>query len=142
MDLLERTLAGLRAALAVTPDNGPLRLQVAELLRELYRPFLRTEHPFLAMSPESAEMTKYVANALLATKISFINEIANIAETVGADIELVRQGIGSDPRIGYQFIYPGAGYGGSCFPKDVRALKHLAQSEGCHASILTAVHSV
>jgi len=92
------------------------------------------------MDPRSAELTKYAANAMLATKISFMNEVANIAETVGADIELVRQGIGSDPRIGYQFIYPGAGYGGSCFPKDVRALKHLAHAEGCQASILTAVH--
>jgi len=93
------------------------------------------------MDPRSAELTKYAANAMLATKISFINEIANIAEAVGADIEWVRKGIGSDPRIGYQFIYPGAGYGGSCFPKDVLALDHLAGQHAVQASILSAVHS-
>jgi UDPglucose 6-dehydrogenase len=93
------------------------------------------------MDPRSAELTKYAANAMLATKISFINEIANIAEAVGADIELVRQGIGSDPRIGYQFIYPGAGYGGSCFPKDVQALDYLARESGTQAHILPAVHN-
>ena len=108
--------------------------------KRMYAAFNRNRDKLMFMDPRSAELTKYAANAMLATKISFVNEIANIAETVGADVELVRQGIGSDPRIGYQFIYPGAGYGGSCFPKDVRALKHLAQSEGCHASILTAVH--
>ena len=108
--------------------------------KRMYAAFNRNRDKLMFMDPRSAELTKYAANAMLATKISFINEIANIAEAVGADVELVRQGMGSDPRIGYQFIYPGAGYGGSCFPKDVRALKHLAQSEGCQASILTAVH--
>ena len=95
---------------------------MAEVLRELYAPFLRTEKPFLVMSPESAEMTKYVANALLATKISFINEMANLCERMGADINDVRRGIGHDSRIGFAFLFPGVGYGGSCFPKDVRAL--------------------
>ncbi len=89
------------------------------MLRELYAPFLRTERPFLVMSPESAEMTKYAANAMLATKISFINEMANLCEKLGADINDVRRGIGHDARIGFQFLFPGAGYGGSCFPKDV-----------------------
>ena len=107
------------------PDRvvvGVRRPEVADVLRELYAPFLRTEHPFLVMSPESAEMTKYVANAMLATKISFINEIANLCERLDADINDVRRGIGHDSRIGFAFLFPGAGYGGSCFPKDVRAL--------------------
>ncbi len=107
------------------PDRvvvGVRQAEVAEVLRELYAPFLRTDHPFLVMSPESAEMTKYVANAMLATKISFINEMANLCEDLGADINDVRRGIGHDARIGFQFLFPGAGYGGSCFPKDVRAL--------------------
>jgi UDPglucose 6-dehydrogenase len=127
------------------PDRvvvGVRRTETAELLRELYAPFLRTERPFLVMSPESAEMTKYVANAMLATKISFINEMANLCESLGADINDVRRGIGHDGRIGFQFLFPGAGYGGSCFPKDVRALvsmsKHL--SVPCH--ILEAVDRV
>jgi UDPglucose 6-dehydrogenase len=94
----------------------------------------------MVMDSRSAEMTKYAANAMLATKISFINEMANIAEAMGADIEDVRRGIGADPRIGYQFIYPGAGYGGSCFPKDIRALKALANEYGQPAPIITAVH--
>jgi UDPglucose 6-dehydrogenase len=112
------------------PDRvvvGVRRPEVAEVLRELYSPFLRTERPFLVMSPESAEMTKYVANAMLATKISFINEMANLCEPLGADINDVRRGIGHDERIGFQFLFPGAGYGGSCFPKDVRALLSMAQ---------------
>ena len=100
------------------------------MLHELYAPFLRTERPFLVMSPESAEMTKYVANAMLATKISFINEMANLCEKVGADINDVRRGIGHDARIGFQFLFPGAGYGGSCFPKDIRSLIHLSQQTG------------
>jgi UDPglucose 6-dehydrogenase len=111
------------------PDRvvvGVRRPEVAEVLRELYAPFLRTENPFLVMSPESAEMTKYVANAMLATKISFINEMANLCEYMGADINDVRRGIGHDARIGFQFLFPGAGYGGSCFPKDVRALISMA----------------
>ena len=112
------------------PDRvvvGVRRPEVGEVLQELYAPFLRTERPFLVMSPESAEMTKYVANAMLATKISFINEMANLCEQLGADINEVRRGIGHDQRIGFQFLFPGAGYGGSCFPKDVRALHPMAQ---------------
>src|SRR5205085_5449527 len=111
------------------PDRvvvGVRRPEVAEVLRELYAPFLRTEHPFLVTTPESAEMTKYIANAMLATKISFINEMANLCERVGADINEVRRGIGHDERIGFQFLFPGAGYGGSCFPKDVRAIIVMA----------------
>ena len=96
------------------------------MLRELYAPFLRTEKPFLVMSPESAEMTKYVANAMLATKISFINEMANLCERLEADINDVRRGIGHDSRIGFEFLFPGVGYGGSCFPKDVRAWQRMA----------------
>src|SRR5207237_3232299 len=106
------------------PDRvvvGVRRPEVGAVLRELYAPFLRTERPFLAMTPEAAEMTKYVANAILATKISFINEMANLCERVGADIDDVRRGIGHDARIGFQFLFPGAGYGGSCFPKDVNS---------------------
>ncbi len=97
-----------------------------EIMRELYAPFNRNHERLLFMDIRSAELTKYAANAMLATKISFMNELANIAERVGADIETVRLGIGSDPRIGYHFIYPGCGYGGSCFPKDVKALAHTA----------------
>jgi UDPglucose 6-dehydrogenase len=96
----------------------------------------------VVMDERSAELTKYAANAMLATKISFMNEIANIAERVGADVELVRQGIGSDPRIGYSFIYPGAGYGGSCFPKDVQALERTAHAHGYEARLLGAVEAV
>lgn len=128
---------------ALTPDRIIIGLnnpQLAEEFRRMYQPFNRSRDKLMFMDPRSAEMTKYTANAMLATKISFMNEMANIAEALGADIEQVRKGIGSDPRIGYQFIYPGAGYGGSCFPKDVRALKQLAQSEGVPAPILTAVH--
>jgi UDPglucose 6-dehydrogenase len=112
------------------PDRvvvGVRRPEVTAALQELYGPFLRTEHPFLVMSPESAEMTKYAANAMLATKISFINEMANLCERMGADINDVRRGIGHDARIGFQFLFPGAGYGGSCFPKDVRALIAMSQ---------------
>jgi len=111
-----------------------------EEFRTMYQAFNRNRDKLMFMDPRSAELTKYAANAMLATKISFINEVANIAEAVGADIELVRKGMGSDPRIGYQFIYPGAGYGGSCFPKDVQALSHLANSHDASATILTAVH--
>jgi len=113
---------------------------VGEKLRTLYAPFLRTEHPFLVMTPESAEMTKYVANALLATKISFINEVANLCERMEADIDDVRRGIGHDRRIGFAFLFPGAGYGGSCFPKDVQALVAMAREQGSRAQILSAVH--
>ncbi|MGQ4582585.1 nucleotide sugar dehydrogenase [Lysobacter sp. F60174L2] len=113
-----------------------------EKLRQLYAPFVRNHDRFVVMDVASAELTKYAANAMLATKISFMNEIANIAEKVGADVEMVRQGIGSDPRIGWHFIYPGAGYGGSCFPKDVRALARTAGSHGYHPELLNAVESV
>lgn len=109
---------------------------------ELYAPFNRNHNRVIFMDRRSSELTKYAANAMLATKISFINELANIAERVGADIEQVRQGIGSDPRIGYQFIYPGCGYGGSCFPKDVKALKHTADELGYDAVLLGAVEQV
>jgi UDPglucose 6-dehydrogenase len=107
------------------PDRvvvGVNRQEAAQVLHELFSPFLRTERPFLVMTPESAEMTKYVANAMLATKISFINEMANLCEAVGADINDVRRGIGHDQRIGFQFLFPGPGFGGSCFPKDLQAL--------------------
>jgi len=115
---------------------------VGELLEELYRPFLRTDNPFLVMSPESAELTKYVANALLSTKISFINEMANLCERMGGDINDVRRGIGHDQRIGFAFLFPGAGYGGSCFPKDVRALSSMARKLGLQTRILDAVDDV
>nr|HMN58667.1 UDP-glucose/GDP-mannose dehydrogenase family protein [Ottowia sp.] len=108
-------------------------------LRELYAPFNRNHDRIVMMDVRSAELTKYAANAMLATKISFINEIASLAERLGADIEAVRRGIGSDPRIGYSFIYPGAGYGGSCFPKDVKALIHTAQSIDFTPELLLAV---
>jgi UDPglucose 6-dehydrogenase len=127
------------------PDRvvvGVRRPEVAEKLRELYRPFLRTERPFLVMSPESAEMTKYVANALLATKISFINEIANLCERMAADINDVRRGIGHDERIGFRFLFPGVGYGGSCFPKDVRALQAMARELSVPPRILQAIDEV
>ena len=113
-----------------------------EKLKRLYAPFNRNHERIVVMDVRSAELTKYAANAMLATKISFMNEIANIAEKVGADIEMVRQGIGSDPRIGWHFIYPGAGYGGSCFPKDVQALARTAQQSGYRAELLDAVESV
>jgi UDPglucose 6-dehydrogenase len=127
------------------PDRvvvGVRRPEVAQILQELYAPFLRTERPFLVMSPESAEMTKYVANAMLSTKISFINEMANLCETMGADINDVRRGIGHDARIGFQFLFPGAGYGGSCFPKDVRALVSMARALGVSSQLMEAVDRV
>jgi UDPglucose 6-dehydrogenase len=113
-----------------------------EKLKKLYAPFNRNHERIVVMDVRSAELTKYAANAMLATKISFMTEIANIAERVGADVEMVRQGIGSDPRIGWHFIYPGAGYGGSCFPKDVQALARTAQQVGYRAELLDAVESV
>jgi UDPglucose 6-dehydrogenase len=116
--------------------------RTSELLRALYEPFNRSHERVISMDIRSAELTKYAANAMLATKISFMNEIANIAERVGADIEQVRIGIGSDPRIGYQFIYPGAGYGGSCFPKDVRALARSATDVDYQATLLESVEDV
>jgi UDPglucose 6-dehydrogenase len=116
--------------------------RTVELMRMLYDPFTRNHERFIVMDVCSAELTKYAANAMLATKISFMNELASLAERVGADIEKVRLGIGSDPRIGYSFIYPGTGYGGSCFPKDVRALVRSAREVGHQPEILTAVESV
>jgi UDPglucose 6-dehydrogenase len=113
-----------------------------QLLRELYAPFNRNHEKLLCMDVRSSELTKYAANAMLATKISLMNELSNLAARVGADIEHVRNGIGSDPRIGYSFIYPGAGYGGSCFPKDVRALERTAHEHGYTAELLRAVEAV
>jgi UDPglucose 6-dehydrogenase len=127
------------------PDRvvvGVRRSEAADVMRELYAPFMRTERPFLVMSPESAEMTKYVANAMLATKISFINEMANLCETLGADINDVRRGIGHDARIGFPFLFPGAGFGGSCFPKDIRALVRMAQEQNAPVHIVEAVDRV
>jgi len=112
------------------------------LLRELYEPFNRNHERLVVMDVRSAELTKYAANAMLATKISFMNELANMAEALHADIEKVRVGIGSDPRIGYEFIYPGCGFGGSCFPKDVRALVHTAKQIGVQADLIEAVQDV
>lgn len=116
--------------------------EALEQMRLLYAPFLHNRDRFIGMDIRSAEMTKYAANAMLATKISFMNEIANICERVGADVNQVRIGIGSDNRIGYSFIYPGAGYGGSCFPKDVKALKHIADEYGYKAKLITSVEEV
>jgi UDPglucose 6-dehydrogenase len=127
------------------PDRvvvGVRREEVGAVLRELYAPYLRTERPFLLMSPESAEMTKYAANAMLATKISYINEMANMCERLGADINDVRRGIGHDARIGFQFLFPGSGYGGSCFPKDIRALIHMARELELPARMMEAVDEV
>ena len=116
--------------------------RTTELMRALYEPFIRNHDRLIVMDIRSSELTKYAANAMLATKISFMNELANIAERLGADIEKVRIGIGSDPRIGYSFIYPGTGYGGSCFPKDVQALIRSAHEAGHDPQILAAVESV
>jgi UDPglucose 6-dehydrogenase len=112
------------------------------LLRQLYAPFQRNHERILVMSVRSAELTKYAANAMLATRISFMNEIANLAEAIGADVEEVRRGIGADPRIGYQFLYPGAGFGGSCFPKDVKALQRSAAEAARPLRLLAAVEEV
>ncbi|AOU98719.1 UDP-glucose 6-dehydrogenase [Acidihalobacter yilgarnensis] len=116
--------------------------RTGELMRALYAPFNRSHERVVLMDVRSAELTKYAANAMLATKISFMNELANLAERLGADIEAVRVGIGSDPRIGYHFIYPGCGYGGSCFPKDVKALERTARAAGYQAELLAAVEAV
>ncbi len=116
--------------------------RTAELLKALYGPFNRNHDRVMVMDVRSAELTKYAANAMLATKISFMNEVANLAERLGADVESVRLGIGSDPRIGYDFIYPGCGYGGSCFPKDVKALAHIARRVDYRPELIEAVESV
>lgn len=113
-----------------------------KVMKRLYKPFLLNNHPILFMNIRSSEMTKYVANAMLATKISFMNDVANLCERVGADVHMVRRGIGSDSRIGNKFIYPGAGYGGSCFPKDVKALIKTADENGYPLEVLKAVESV
>ena len=139
----------LKEGAAIDDFNKPDRVvvgvrkpKVAEQLHTLYAPFLRTDRPFLVMTPESAEMTKYVANCLLATKISFINEMANLCEAYGADVNDVRRGIGHDQRIGFHFLFPGVGYGGSCFPKDIRAVTHMARSKGLPALMMEAVDQV
>jgi len=127
------------------PDRiviGADSARAVESLKALYAPFNRNHERIVLMDVRSAELTKYAANAMLATKISFMNEIANIAEQVGADVEQVRRGIGSDPRIGYHFIYPGAGYGGSCFPKDVKALEYTARAHAYEPRLLSAVEAV
>jgi UDPglucose 6-dehydrogenase len=124
------------------PDRiivGAEEARAIELMRQLYAPFQRSHERLIVMDVRSAELTKYAANAMLATRISFMNELANLAEKLGADIEQVRQGIGSDPRIGYQFLYPGCGYGGSCFPKDVQALNRTARDAGGELRVLEAV---
>ena len=126
------------------PDRiivGAEEARAIELMRQLYAPFQRSHERLIVMDVRSAELTKYAANAMLATRISFMNELANLAERLGADIELVRQGIGSDPRIGYQFLYPGCGYGGSCFPKDVQALNRTARDAGGELRVLEAVEA-
>ncbi|MFA7160721.1 MAG: UDP-glucose/GDP-mannose dehydrogenase family protein [Kiritimatiellia bacterium] len=125
-----------RIVIGVESDRGE------KMMRRLYKPFLLNNHPILFMDIASAEMTKYVANAMLATKISFINDIANLCELVGADVSAVRKGIGSDPRIGNAFLYPGVGYGGSCFPKDVKALISTAETNSHPLEILKAVERV
>jgi UDPglucose 6-dehydrogenase len=127
------------------PDRvvvGVRRTEVSDVLRELYAPFLRTERPFLVMTPESAEMTKYAANAMLATKISFVNEMANLCDRLGADINDVRKGIGHDQRIGFQFLFPGPGYGGSCFPKDVEAIIAMGRRTDLPLKLMQAVDEV
>lgn len=133
---------GSAVADCMRPDRiivGTESAEAEEVMRELYAPFNRNHEKIIVMDVRSAELTKYAANCILATKISFMNEMANLAEQLGADIEEVRRGIGSDPRIGYHFIYPGLGYGGSCFPKDVRALIRTAEDIGFDAKVLKAV---
>ncbi len=139
----------LKEGAAISDFRKPDRIVIgsdsdyaARKMRELYTPFSRNHEKLIQMDIRSAELTKYAANAMLATKISFMNEMANLAERLGADIEMVRMGMGSDPRIGYHFIYPGCGYGGSCFPKDVKALERTAREIGYTGGILQAVESV
>lgn len=127
------------------PDRvvvGTRSARATDILKELYSPFVRTEHPIVVMSPESAEMTKYAANALLATRISLMNEIANLCEKVGAEVHDVRRGVGFDSRIGQHFLFPGVGYGGSCFPKDVQAVVNTAAEHGLDFGLLRAVEEV
>ncbi|MDE3056821.1 MAG: UDP-glucose/GDP-mannose dehydrogenase family protein [Bacteroidota bacterium] len=130
---------------SLKPDRivvGTSGKRAMEMMSELYVPFVRTGNPILFMDERSAEMTKYAANSFLATKISFMNELANLCEKTGADVDLVRKGLGSDPRIGQQFLFPGAGYGGSCFPKDVKALIKTAQEHEYEFRVLRAVDDV
>ena len=127
------------------PDRviiGTSSNEVAEVMKELYSPFVRTGNPIIIMDERSAEVTKYAANSILATKISFMNEIANLCDCIGADVEMVRKGIGSDKRIGYSFIFPGVGYGGSCFPKDVKAIIRTAKDYNFDMKLLQAVEDV
>lgn len=127
------------------PDRvviGSEDAEAAEVLRELYQPFVRNQHPILVVRRAAAEMIKYAANCYLSTRISFINQIANLCEALGIDVDQVRSGMGRDARIGLHFLYPGIGYGGSCFPKDVQALHHVAQAAGVEADLLDAVHQV
>ena len=138
VDHVDRLELGAVDRVVVGADSA----RALEILRAMYEPFTRSRERFIVMDVRSAELTKYAANAMLATKISFMNELSRIAERVGADIEKVRQGIGSDSRIGYSFIYPGAGYGGSCFPKDVQALRRTAERSGALARMLQAVETV
>ncbi|HJS17093.1 MAG TPA: UDP-glucose/GDP-mannose dehydrogenase family protein [Rheinheimera sp.] len=136
---------GAAVADCMRPDRiiiGTYNERPADVVRELYEPFNRNHDKMIFMDVRSAELTKYAANCMLATKISFMNEMANLAELLGADIEAVRKGIGSDPRIGYHFIYPGCGYGGSCFPKDVQALIRSSEQHGYTPKILQAVEAV
>ena len=133
---------GAAVADCMRPDRiiiGTSDPESEDLLREVYAPFNRNHDKIIVMDVRSAELTKYAANCMLATKISFMNEMAGLADRLGADVEMVRLGIGSDPRIGYHFIYPGAGYGGSCFPKDVKALIHAAREVGFEPRVLQAV---
>ena len=133
---------GAAVADCMRPDRiviGTSDAATEDLLREVYEPFNRSRDKIIVMDVRSAELTKYAANCMLATKISFMNEIAGLAERLGADVEMVRQGIGADQRIGYHFIYPGAGYGGSCFPKDVKALIHTARENGFEPTLMQAV---
>ncbi len=127
------------------PDRiivGTESAQAKALMQELYEPFNRNHQRTLFLDVKSAELTKYASNAMLAARISFMNELANLSELLGADIEEVRRGMGADPRIGYQFIYPGCGYGGSCFPKDVRALERMAQEQGYEAQMMSAIEAI
>jgi UDPglucose 6-dehydrogenase len=127
------------------PDRvviGTDNVRTAEIMKELYAPFVRNEHPIITMDIKSAEMTKYAANAFLATKISFINEIANLCEALGADVSNVKKGIASDSRIGGQFLFPGLGYGGSCLPKDVKIINHTAKESDYNATIFETVNSI
>jgi UDPglucose 6-dehydrogenase len=139
----------LKEGSAVTDFQKPDRVvigaedpEAAQIVRELYLPFVRNQRPILLMSRAAAEMTKYAANACLAARVSLINEIANICDAFGVDVDDVRRGMGTDQRIGFQFLYPGAGYGGSCFPKDVQALAHIARQGGIEPRLLDAVHQV